>query len=152
MRRIFRVIYAHRSKLFASGGPSGALRGKAAGDAPRPRLVVWGPHTASRPWCAAHITRWSPNYAPAVCMHANGWSLANVELKKTSSLLFRQYGYALMVHDSVDEELLLTARPRSASLLQHSCKIFKQKLYCLRGYVCTRNLNRSFFGQISCVS
>ena len=32
------------SKLFASGGPSGALRGTPAVDAPRPRLVVSGPH------------------------------------------------------------------------------------------------------------
>ena len=81
------------SKLFASGGPSGALRGTPAGDAPRPRLVVWGPHTASRPWCAAHTTRWSHNYDPAVCMHADGWNLAIVA-KRTSSQLFRSYGYA----------------------------------------------------------
>ena len=59
------------SKLFASGGPSGALRGTPAGDAPRPRLVVWGPHT----------TRLSPNYDPAVCMRADGWNLAIVAKK-----------------------------------------------------------------------
>ena len=72
------------SKLFASGGLSAALRGTPAGDAPRRRLVVWGPHT----------TRWSPNYDPAVCMHADGWSLATVALNRTSSQLFRPYGYA----------------------------------------------------------